>query len=418
MEKSSIKQIILEQKDLFNKKLKIVERAIPDNILKSPKIVVITGVRRCGKSTLLRQLSATLKGGNYFNFEDERLIDFTYNDFNNLLEAFLELNPSDKVFFFDEIQEIYGWEKFVRRIFEDGYKVFVTGSNARLLSSEISTSLTGRNLRLELLPFSFKEYLLMHDFVLKQNYTTKEKAFISNFVREYLAYGGFPEVILTKDKEELNLIYQDIIIKDLLVRFKIRDTKAFRELALYLLSNCSKKMSLNNLKTLLSFSTTTKVKNYVDFLSEAYLFFLVPKYDVSIKKQIINDKKVYVIDTGLINTVAFQFTENRGRILENAVFLELKRNKKEIFYFADTSECDFLIRSNNRITAAIQVSVSLANPKTQKRELDGLLAAMNKFGLKHGLIITETEEKLWTIAGKKIRIIPLWKFLLSLEREI
>jgi len=361
----------------------------------------------------LRQLSKHYKNYSYINFEDERLLEFTYHDFNNLLEIFLSLNPKSKTFFFDEIQVIEGWEKFVRRLFTEEYKIFVTGSNATLLSSEIATSLTGRNLRVELFPFSFKEYLSFSNFEIKKIFTTQEKAVLSQQISDYLYYGGFPEIVKSKDFEELNQIYQDIIIKDLLVRFKIRDQKDFRELSLFLLSNIGKKISFNNLKKLLEFSNTSKVKNYVDFLCESYLFFTIKKYDPSVKKQIVNDKKIYTIDTGLVNSTSFQFSENRGNILENAVFLELKRRYKEIFYFEEKKECDFVIKSGRNITQVIQVSDNLSNPSTKKREIAGLKAAMDRFNLNEGTIVTlDTEENIKK-DNKKIYIIPYWKWLLE-----
>lgn len=412
MEKELLKQIIIEQRETFEREIEIVERTVSKNIFETNKIIVITGVRRCGKSTLLRQISKKYENYAYFNFEDERLLDFNYRDFNMLLEIFLEMNSKIKTFLFDEIQEIEGWEKFVRRLFNDGYKLFVTGSNASLLSSEIATSLTGRNIKIELYPFSFKEYLTYKKFPLKQVYTTKEKAKLFEQLKDYLEFGGFPEVVLTKNEEELNQIYQDVIIKDLLVRFGIRDTKDFRELALYLLSNVSKNVSFNNLKKLLNFSNTSKVKNYVDFLSEAYLFFTLFMYDPSVKKQIVNDRKIYAIDSGLINSIGFRFSENEGRLLENVVFLELLRQKKDLFYYHGKRECDFLIREGIKIKTAIQVSVYLNDPETRKREISGLLEAIEKYKLKEGFVITNSEEKRLEIEGKSIIIVPLWKFLL------
>ena len=340
------------------------------------------------------------------------MLDFTYRDFNTLLEIFFEVNPKIKTFLFDEIQEVKGWEKFVRRLFSGSYKLFITGSNASLLSSEMATSLTGRNLKIELYPFSFREFLSYKKFPLKEVYTTKEKAKLFEQLKDYMEYGGFPEVVLTKNEEELSQIYQDVIIKDLLVRFAIRDTKDFRELALYLLSNVSKNVSFNNLKNLLGFSNTSKVKNYVGFLAEAYLFFTLFKYDPSVKKQIVNDRKIYAIDPGVVNAISFRFSENEGRLLENVVFLELLRQKKELFYHYGKRECDFLVRKGVRVRAAIQVTVSLSEPKTKEREILGLLEALEEHKLKEGFIITKSEEKRIEVEGRKIYIVPLWKFLL------
>ncbi len=413
MEKNQLKEIIIEQKNTFEKTIDIVPRKIPSNALKTPKITVITGIRRCGKSTLLRQIAKTYEEYNYINFEDERLLEFTYKDFNKLLEAFLELQPKAKTFFFDEIQNIKGWEKFARRLFTEQYKLYITGSSANLLSSEIATSLTGRNVIIELYPFSFKEYLKYKQFPLKDIYTTKERAQISKYLEEYMTFGGFPEIIKSKDYEELNQIYQDIIIKDLLVRLKIRDNKDFRELALYLLSNVSKKISYNNLKKLLEFSNTSKVKNYIEALTEAYLFFNINKYDPSIKKQIKNQKKIYCIDQGLINAIAFKFSKEEGRIIENTVFMELKRRKKEMFYEEEKTECDFIIKKGLKITEAIQVTTSIAEEKTKQREIKGLIEAMKKYQLSKGTIITKDHEETITINKKTIQIKPLWKFLLE-----
>ncbi len=412
MEIETLRQVLLEQKAAFERETRMIKRPFLEKYHKTPKIIIITGVRRCGKSTLLRQISKNYGEYGYCNFEDERFLDFTYKDFNTLLELFLELQPAARTFLFDEIQEISGWEKFARRLFTEGYKLFITGSNARLLSSEIATSLTGRNIKLELYPFSFTEFLDYHCVPHKRTYTTKEKAAISRYLKEYCRYGGFPEVVLSKDYEELRGIYQDVIIKDLLVRFAIRDTKDFRELALYLLSNIARKVSFNNLKNLLDFSNTSKVKNYVDFLSEAYLFFTIFKYEHSMKKQIKNDRKIYAIDSGLVNAVAFRFSKEEGRLLENAVFLELKRQKQEVYYYQEKNECDFVIRKGTEITTAVQVAVNLHHPETKERELTGLLEALKKFNLTKGFIITQSEEGRLNIGKRTIHILPLWKFLL------
>lgn len=235
-----------------------------------------------------------------------------------------------------------------------------------------------------------------------------------NFNR-YLEYGGFPEIVTGGSTEELKQLYQDILIKDLIVRFKIRDTKIFREIALYLLSNISSPMSFNNVRKMVGAKSVTSVKNYIDFFEEAYLFFPLFKFDYSIKKQIINDRKVYAIDNGIANAVAFKFSENKGRNLENLVFIELKRRAKDIFYYKGKKECDFLIRHGLKITEAIQVSQSLGNPDAEEREIAGLLEAMEKFKLKKGLIITENQEEERKIKGEKIKIVPAWKWLLKIN---
>jgi uncharacterized protein len=413
MEKTIIKQTILEQKELFEREEDIVKRTVPEYLLQTPKIAVITGIRRCGKSTMLKEISGNFRNHAYANFEDERFLEFTAKDFNTLLEIFLELNPKTDTLFFDEIQNISGWEKFVRRLFTEGYKIFVTGSSSNLLSSEIATSITGRNLKYELFPFSFKEYLLYKKFETKDTYTTKEKASISGYFEDYVKYGGFPEIVKSRNEKELMEIYQDILIKDLLVRLQIRDSKDFRDLSLYLLSNISRKMSYNNLKNVLGFSNTSKVKNYVEFLEEAYLFFTLKKYDPSLKKQIVSSRKVYSIDTGLIKAVSFMFSENTGPLLENIVFLELKRRSQEIYYHEDKKECDFLVKNKEKIVQAIQVTVSITDPNTEKREIDGLKEAMEMYNLKEGYIITKDAEKTINLEGRTIHIKPIIPWLLE-----
>jgi len=410
VDKTTLKQILKEQRIIFEKEIEIVERTYPKNCLKNNKIIVITGIRRCGKSTLLKQIAKNYKNYSYFNFEDERLLDFNHEDFNTLLEAILE-EQKPTTLFFDEIQNIKGWEKFARRLFTEGYKIFVTGSNAKLLSSEIATALTGRNIKIVLYPFSFLEYLNYKKFKISNNYTTKEKSEISLHLEEYLKYGGFPEIAITKDQEELNQIYQDIIIKDLITRFAIRDTKDFRELALYLISNATKEINFNRLSKMLNLKSATKVKNYINYFTEAYLMFLIYQYNYSIKKQIMNERKIYAIDTGIINSLGFSFSKNEGKIIENSVMIELMRRNKEIYFYKGKKECDFIIKDGIKITEAIQVSLSLQDKETKQREIEGLIETMKNFKLNTGTLITKYYEEKINIKNKIINIVPLWKWL-------
>jgi len=412
MDRSVLAQTVREQRELFEKAETWVPRRVPPSFLRTKKITAITGVRRCGKSTLLKQLARDFPGYYYLNFEDERLLDFTYRDFNALYEVWLEHYGEQSTFFFDEIQNIAGWEKFVRRLFSEGHKIFVTGSNAKLLSSEFATALTGRHMRLELFPFSFRECLQYHRFPLKTVYTTKERSQLKRHFRTYVAFGGFPEVVKSQDKNELTQLYQDILLKDVLLRFKIRDIKSFRELAFFLLSHSASRISFNNLKRLLAFKSVTTVKNYIEFLEESYLNFTTPKYDFSLKVQFINDRKIFSIDTGLIQAVSFAFSENYGHILENVVFLELKRRGKEVFYHKVARECDFLIREGRTITQAIQVTRGLAR-LNRERELAGLREAMAAHRLKEGLILTEDQSDELAQRGQRIRIMPVYQWLLE-----
>lgn len=415
MDKKILKQIILDQRESFLKKTDIIDRDLEKSFIDSRKISVITGVRRSGKSTLLKQIARKFENFLYFNFDDERLIDFTYADFNSLLGLTFEVYNGTKVFFFDEIQNIYGWEKFASRLFAEGYKVFVTGSNAKLLSSELATSLTGRHLTAELYPFGFKEYLMMKKIEFKKDYSTKETSKIKKMFNEYLELGGFPEILMSKNKEELKQIYEDILFKDLIVRFKIRDVKSFRELLLFLFSNAGKKISFNNLSKILDFKSVATVKNYIEFFEKVYLLFPIYLFDYSIKKQIKNDRKIYGIDTGLLKTVSFNFSKNNGRYLENLVFIELKRRGINPFYYITKQgkEIDFLIRKGVKTSELIQVSYELSDKDTFAREIDGLMGGLKEFNLKEGLILTEYEETDIKKDGKKIVIKPVYKWLIE-----
>ncbi|HEY5534278.1 MAG TPA: ATP-binding protein [Ignavibacteria bacterium] len=412
MNKYILNQVIIDQEEIFKRKEKLVEREIGKNFISSPKISVITGVRRCGKSTLMKLLSENYENYFYFNFEDERLLDFNHENFNDLLELAYELYGSKiDAFFFDEIQNVTGWEKFVRRLFSEKKKVYITGSNSKLLSSEFSTSLTGRYVKTELYPFSFKEFLKISDVELKTNLTTANRAELKKYFNEYISIGGFPEVIKSKDKNELSQLYQDVLVKDLIVRFGIRDTKSFRELALYLLSNISSLYSYNNLAKLLSIKSTNSVKNYIEFLEEAYLFLSVPKYEFFLKKQIVRNKKIYTIDTGIFNAVSFSFSENRGKLLENIVLLELKRNAKDVYYFKNIKECDFIVSKDNRLHSTIQVTEVL-NKSNQDREINGLIEAITDLKVKNGFILTYDQFDEFTIGKHKIKVLPIWYWII------
>lgn len=407
-----LEKIIREQRRTFEDKDPGTSRNIDfQKYLKTGQITVISGIRRSGKSTLLKQFSRHYPNYYYLNFDDERLIDFAVSDFQSLMVAF-QKQFSSKVIFLDEIQNVQKWERFARRIFEEGYKIFITGSNAKLLSSELATHLTGRYYKIELYPFSFEEFLRFNKVDYSQITSKKEAKILKNF-DSYLEGGGFPEYVKNKKNESLEQIFEDIIYRDLLTRFKIREIKNFKLLINYLFTNFTGETNYNSLKNLLDFKSATTVKNYIEFTRESYMVFELFKYDYSLKKQYVSNKKIYVIDNGIRNAVAFSFTKDSGKLLENMVFLELTRREEDIYYYKGKKECDFLVRKGLRISEAIQVSQGLDNPETEKREINGLLEAMEKFQLKKGLIITESQEEERKIKGKKIKIVPAWKWLLE-----
>ncbi|MBU4579881.1 ATP-binding protein, partial [Patescibacteria group bacterium] len=311
-----LSEVIEDQLNKFkNRDIGIPRNVEFDKYIKTQQITIISGIRRSGKSTLLAQFSKKFENFYYFNFDDDRIADFALEDFQELMIAFQKLYAS-KIIFLDEIQNVEGWERFIRRIYDEGYKIFITGSNAKLLSSELATHLTGRYVKIELYPFSFKEFLRFKKVEYGKK-TSAAKAEILKYFDEYLKFGGFPDFLKYGDEEFLKRIYNDILYKDLLVRFKIKEVKAFKQLAAFLFTNFTKEVSYNSLKNILGFKSSTSVRNYIDFMQESFLVFELYKYDFSLKKQFISDKKLYVIDNGLRNVISFYFSEDLGKSLEN-----------------------------------------------------------------------------------------------------
>ncbi|MEI6753317.1 MAG: ATP-binding protein [Paludibacter sp.] len=393
-----------------------VERVIPQELIDSQEILVISGIRRCGKSVLLQQIRKKQNEQDYFiNFDDERLLNFQVDHFQLLHEVFIEMYGEQKTFYFDEIQNILGWERFVRRLYDAGNKVFVTGSNATMLSRELGTHLTGRYIRYELYPFSFKEFIAFKNNKLPDDkiYTTVERGLIAGLLQEFLLSGGIPLFLKTKQDLYLKQLYESILYKDVLVRNKLTNEKELLQLVYYLASNVAKPSTNKSLTGIIGVKNPTTVHNYIEFVENTYLLFQIARFDFSLKSQLLNPKKTYFVDNALILKLGFNFTENKGRLLENMVFIELKRRGYEIYYHQGKGECDFVIRSGYSINQAIQVCYSFDNEITKKREVDGLAEALNTYNLEEGLILTMDFEEKIIINTLSIRIIPVWKWLLE-----
>lgn len=414
MATSQLEELVLSQKESFLTRDPGIPREVDaSRYRKTGQIVVISGIRRSGKSTLLRQFSMLYKNFHYINFDDDRLLEFSLGDFSTLMLVYEKISPGTKVIFIDEIQNIAGWERFIRRIHDDGYKVFLTGSNAKLLSAELGTHLTGRYIKITLYPFSFREVLRFRS-VSVDRITEKKKARILAEFDRYLTFGGFPEYLKYADPEYLKQTYDDILFRDIIGRFGIREVKAFRQLAHYLFTNMANMASYNALKKALGFKSVVSVRDYVGFLEEAFLVFEIFKYDYSLKKQYVNDKKIYVIDNGMRNAVAFQFSDDRGRLLENCVFIELLRRNAPVYFFKNTGECDFVTEDHGKVTAALQVCFELSQ-KNRDRELDGLTSAMLTLGIKNGIILTYHQEETIVHNGFSLHVLPVWRWLLEYE---
>ena len=415
MKRELIETLVLDQREVLErKKIGLLRNIDFDKLISTKQISVISGIRRSGKSTLLLQLMEKYMEFSYMNFDDERMLNFSISDFQTLLSVFAKFTKS-KVVFFDEIQNIEGWEQFIRRIFDDGYKIFITGSNAKLLSSELATHLTGRYIKIELFPFSFNEILMYR----KVNYQKLSSSTISEIMAlfdYYLLSGGFPEMIKYDDDEFLMRVYEDILYKDLIVRYKIKNIKQFKNLSQYLFTNFTNSISYNSLKTILNIKSATTVQEYVSFLEESYLIFELYKYDFSLKKQFISNKKVYVIDNGIRNKVALMFSTDKGKFLENLVFIELKRRKKD-FYFYKTRknlEIDFLYYEDNQFYL-IQVSYILGDHRTREREIKAIVDTASELPRTKNLLLTYEEEDTIINNNVEITILPVWKWLLEIN---
>lgn len=389
----------------------IVERELTASIIKEKKssfVTIVSGIRRSGKSTLLLSIK---ENAYYVDFDDERFINFKVTDFQNLYELLIELFGKKDFFIFDEIQNVQGWERFVRRLHNEGKKVFITGSNASLLSKELGTHLTGRTTNYQLYPFSFREFLKLKKHSTSTK-TTIELGLIKKAFSEYLKTGGFPEFIQTENRNYLESLYDSIIYKDIIVRYKLPSETSIKQTAHYVLSNLGKEISYNKLRKLVNLTSATTIKEYLQYFENSYLFFTIPLYDYSLIKQQYANKKIYCIDNALAIYLGFNFTENKGRLLENLVFVELKRRNKEIYYHKEKHECDFVIKEKLKIVSAIQVCYEL-DPDNKEREIKGLLEAMKKHKLKQGLLLTYDDEDEIKIENKKITIKPVWKWLLE-----
>lgn len=361
---------------------------------------VISGIRRTGKSTLLRQLISDETGFAYLNFEDVRIFGFDLKDFKRLEEVFAEQGKSD-LYFFDELQNVEGWERYIRTLLDNKKTVVVTGSNASLLSKELGSKLTGRHLSYELFPFSFKETLSLRNV----------KASLQNF-EKYLQSGGMPEYLKIPNDMILQELFNDIIARDITVRYNLRNPKLVKELALYLLSNVGKEFSFQKLRKMFDLGSVNTVISLIGYYEDSYLLFTVPQFDFSPKSRMVNAKKIYAIDTGFIRANTASFSHDRGRILENLVFIQLKRLGHEIFYFKKNNECDFVTRDRNKKLELFQVCFEL-NEENKDREINGMLAAMDYTGQKSGTILTLNQTDKLVIDKRKIIVTPVWNWLMA-----
>jgi len=398
-----LSQLIIEQViDSQKQRLILVDsglqRKFPEINNLTTHAFIVSGIRRCGKSTLLQQIHKTFRDESiYLNFEDPRLAGFDLSDLNRLHE--IAIKKGTDVYFFDEVQAVENWESFVRFRLDEGYRIFITGSNAAMLSKEMGTKLTGRHITKELFPFSFTEYL---------SFTGMEADATSS--GKYLRSGGFPEYLKTGLPEVLMHAFNDILIRDIVVRYNVKNVMVLQQLAAWLVSNIGKPFSGNSLRKIFQISSSSSMMEYLSYFNDAYLFFYLPKFSYSHKIQLVNPKKVYCIDNGFVDINSVSFNDDNGRLLENMVYMQLRRITHEIFYFSEKRECDFIVFQNGKLNNLYQVSWQL-DQNNMDRELAGLIEAMDYFGKKNAKIITFDQSDTFIIDGKTIVAQPFHEWV-------
>ena len=402
------------------------------NFLKNDEIIVLKGVRRSGKSTLLINQIKQLINNKidkedilFVNLEDPRFINHLDVELlENIKDTYLQyLNPKSKPYIFlDEVQNISNWEKWVNKEYElKKSNLIITGSNSSMLSSEIATTLSGRYLSCTVYPLSFKEYLGFLNINIKSMLDfVQHKIKIMRAFEEYLLYGAFPKVPFypKEQKKDLLITYKDsILLKDIVARYKLKDFYKLEEIAAFLLSNSGIIQSINKLKNNFSISFDM-ASSYIEYLKNAYMIFEIKKFDYSLKKQNVNEKKYYSIDLGLSNIYRVPNLQNRGNDIESIVFLELLRRDYQVFYYKTSNdlECDFVVQKGNKIVKLIQVSTTLKTQKTKDREIAGLFKSMQELKLDEKevklLIIAEDQDSKIEYQNSAIEVVNILKWLL------
>jgi len=422
--KKQFKTIILDNQEREFKDITPREYDIP---MKTKKIVSLIGVRRCGKTYILYSLiekfrkKVAKENIVFINFEDDRLFPISLKNLDDLIVAYYELYPNkrkEKVYFFlDEIQNIEGWELFVRRIYDTlNIQIYITGSSSKLLSSEIATSLRGRTITYEIFPFSFKEYLV-HKKIKVNLHSSSSISFIKNAFNSYLMEGGFAETF-DETKEVQRLILKDyldlIVYKDVIERYAIKNHSLLKHLIKYFFVNMGTLVSFNKLyneyKSMGFKVGKDTIYDYVSYLQEAYTVFMMPISRNSVKEEMRNPKKIYVIDNGFKQLFDISVSKDYSKLYENVVFLHLRRKTQEVFYLKEKQEVDFYLKNEKKL---INVSYEIENKSTLNRELKSLEEGMKNLNLKESFLITSEREEEIKLDEKTVFVIPLWKWLLS-----
>lgn len=413
-----IRDSLLLQKREIEKKLKekYIRRNVDTTKFSKDITKVIIGPRRSGKSFFAIHVLEQLGRWGHVNFDDEKLVEV--EDYDEIVNAINSLYNNPEYLLLDEIQNLRKWELFVNRLQRQGCNLVITGSNSKLLSKELATHLTGRHLQVNIFPFSFKEFLKFENKELTKK-EMKEKLF------SYLTYGGYPEPFIKglDYKDYLSTLFNSIVYKDIVKRFKIRSPQAIEDLAVYLISNTTSEFSYNTLSKVTKCKSVHTVEKYLSYLEEAFILFRLNKFSFKIREQIASSKKIYCIDNGFIYAKAFRSSPDFGKLYENVVAIELKKQEIggeiKVYYWKNIQqeEVDFVIKQGTRIKQLIQVCYNFADIKTRKREIRALLKASKELKCRNLIIITEDKEGEkeinWFGIKRKIRFIPLWEWLIK-----
>jgi len=418
MDRDQIKKALEDQQLEKNIETGLVKRSFLEEVKKGldrPLVLVVMGVRRCGKSTFCHQVLENENYG-YLNLDDERLVTLRVDQLQMVLEVLLEIVPNTRTLLLDEIQNIEGWELFVNRILRAGYRVVVTGSNSKLLSRELASHLTGRHRTFELYPFSFREYLdskkIKFD---SSSLKTHASAEISGLFDVYLQEGGFPEMVVRGyEPSYLRDLYDKIISKDIVQRKRIRNSVALKELALLAISQSGCQFTFQRFSRTLGIKGVNTTKNYLAYLEEAYLLSSVPSYSAKVKEQIRLPRKLYAVDNGLFHAMNTRLTNDYGAQLESFVFQHLTIKKQEVkSYLTQKAEVDFLVQIGRSVEQLVQVCWSISDAKTYLREVKALQEAAKVTRCKNLLILTKNEYRTIEADNFTIQVLPAWYWALQ-----
>lgn len=422
-----LKSTVLKQKQEKERLLSLpyIERTKEKEAKKwldSDLIKVVLGPRRAGKSVFSLMLLKDRKFA-YFNFDDEALPGEDKLDLNELMSELSQAYGDTKYILFDEIQNLPKWELFVNRLHREGYNLVLTGSNARLLSKELATALTGRHIPIQILPFDFKEILRAKNYVVLEEklLLPDEKAKFLGFLNEYMTNGGYPEVV-TKNLDPrgyLDVLFDSLLFKDVVKRHKVRFSEQIDNLGSYLINNVAGQYSIRKLANVLSFKSGVTLERYLSYLTEAYLIFSLHRYSAKVGLRLKSPKKAYVVDNGFITSKAVQHSPNAGKLMENLVFIELVKrgneSNREIFYYRTRNdrEVDFALKTGTEIIELIQVSYETTNQDALQREIKALVEAGKELNVVKLLVLTWNEKREVQKDGMTIHFRPLWEWLIE-----